>query len=592
MTRWMWLALGLVLAGAQLGCESADGDADGVPDSEDCDALSPLRWRQVAMYPDPDSDGVGEGAPSTLCIGKEPPRPFVFGGGDCAPRDAKRWRTVDGLFRDADGDGVAVGEARSVCLGAELTGYTRTKTADDCDDANTTVWVLHPVYLDADGDGAGEGEQVLRCGGLKPPVGTYASATDCAPSDGSRWRVLTYAHRDEDDDTFTVPQAGELCAGTTLPAGYSLTASTKGQDCDDTFRERWRWLDVYRDMDQDGTGDGPVERRCSGAAPEPGYSATGTDCDPTSGLRWRMLAYAYRDQDLDTFTVPESGELCVGTALPPGYGTVAKGQDCNDLAATVYQLVSLYPDSDGDGVGVGASEAVCMGATRPDGYSSTGTDCAPEDGSRWQTLSYAYRDADLDSFTVSETGSLCTSGTLPPGYTNTAKGSDCNDSNQQVHTALQGYVDVDEDGVGAGTAELLCTNGTLPSGYSTTPTDCAPEDQLRWRLLTSWHVDNDGDGHTVPASGELCAGTTLSPPLFLTASGKDCDESDRTRFTWGVLYPDKDGDGVGAPPSSVLCRGTERPAGFSIYGFDSDDADARVTESAEDAELLERLIAW
>ncbi len=592
MTRWMWLALGLVLAGAQLGCESDDRDADGVSDSEDCDAHSPLRWREVLLYADTDADGVGEGTASTRCIGARPLPPFVREGGDCAPQDAKRWRTVDGLFRDADGDGVAVGEPQSVCLGTVLAGYIGTKTADDCDDTNKTAWVLHAVYRDPDGDGAGEGERVLHCGAQQPPAGTYASATDCAPSDGSRWRMLAYAHRDEDGDNFTVPQAGELCTGTTLPAGYSLTASANGQDCDDTFRERWRWLDVYRDMDLDGTGDGAVERRCSGAAPEPGYSATGTDCDPTTGLRWRMLAYAYRDQDNDSFTVPESGELCVGTALPPGYRTGARGHDCNDLVATVYQLVSLYPDSDGDGVGVGASEAVCMGSTRPEGYSSTGTDCAPEDGSRWQTLGYTYRDADLDGFTVSETGSLCTGGTLLPGYTNTARGSDCNDSTQELHTTLQGYPDTDEDGVGAGTVERLCTHGTLPSGYSTTPTDCAPEDGLRWRLLTSWHVDDDGDGHTVPASGELCAGTTLSPPLFLTASGNDCDESDKTRFTWSVLYRDSDGDGVGAPPSSVPCHGAQRPAGFSIYGFDSDDADARVTESAEDAELVESLIAW
>lgn len=594
MTHWMWLALGLVLAGAQLGCtnESNDRDGDGVPDSEDCDALSRKRWKQVSGYPDSDGDGFGDGAQKMFCIGEQPPPSFALTGGDCAPQDATRWRTVDGLFRDADGDGVASGEARSACVGTELTGYSRTKDTDDCDDVNPKAWVLHPVYLDVDGDGAAEGERVLRCGGQEPPTGTYASATDCAPSDNTRWRLLAYAHRDEDADTFSVPETGEVCAGTTLPAGYSLTASASGEDCDDTFRERWRWLDVYRDMDLDGTGSGTVERRCSGAAPEPGYSATGTDCDPESQLRWRMLAYAHRDRDLDTFTVPESGELCAGTELPPGYATVARGHDCNDSNDTLYQLGSFYPDSDGDGVGVTPAESVCMGSTRPDGYSSTSTDCAPDDRSRWQNLTYAYRDADLDGFTRSEEGALCAGGALPSGYTNTANGSDCNDSNRELYKLLQGYPDVDEDGVGAGAVEYLCTNGTLPSGHVTTRTDCAPEDELRWRLLTSWHVDNDGDGHTVPASGELCAGSTLAPPLFLTASGNDCDESDKTRFTWSVLYADKDGDGVGAPPSSVPCLGLERPAGFSIYGFDSNDADARVTESAEDEEVLEQLIGW
>jgi hypothetical protein len=271
---------------------------------------------------------------------------------------------------------------------------------------------------------------------------------------------------------------------------------------------------------------------------------------------------------------------------------VARGNDCDDSNDTVYQLGSFYPDSDGDGVGVGPSESVCMGSTRPDGYSSSGTDYAPDDLSRWQNRTYAYRDADLDGFTVSEGGTVCAGGTLPPGYTTTANGSDCDDANRALYKTLQGYVDADKDGVGAGDVQFLCTNGTLPSGYVTTRTDCAPTDELRWRLLTSWHVDNDGDGHTVPTSGELCAGSELAPPLFLTASGNDCDDADETRFTWSVLYPDKDGDGVGAPPSSVPCLGTGRPAGFSIYGFDSNDADAQVTESAEDAELLEQLITW
>jgi hypothetical protein len=590
MTRWMWLALGLVLAGAQLGCENDDQDADGVPDSEDCDALSPLRWREVTVYADADADGFGDGAPSTRCIGENMPGAVSLQGGDCAPRDATRWRTVDGLFRDADGDGMTVGESQSVCLGAELTGYTRTQSTDDCDDADAKAWKLHSVYLDPDGDGAGEGERVLRCAGQLPPTGTYALATDCAPSDGSRWRMLDYAHRDEDGDTFTIPEAGKLCSGATLPAGYSLTASPKGQDCDDTFQERWRWLEVYRDRDMDGIGSEPMERRCSGAAPEPGYATTGTDCDPNDNLRWQLLSYAYRDQDHDTFTVREPGELCVGPRLPSGYTTVPKGDDCDDLAPNAYQLVSLYPDADGDGVGAGTSAGMCIGATPPAGHASIGTDCAPDERSRWRTLGYAYRDADLDTFTVSETGTVCSGNALPSGYTNTARGGDCNDSNPELHTTRPGYPDTDKDGVGAGAQEFVCTNGTLPLDYSTTRTDCAPEDSLRWRLLTSWHVDNDEDGHTAPASGELCAGSTLAPPLFLKASGNDCDESDRTRFTWSVLYPDKDGDGVGAPPSSVPCHGAQRPAGFSIFGFDSDDADARVTESAEDEALVEQLI--
>jgi hypothetical protein len=346
---------------------------------------------------------------------------------------------------------------------------------------------------------------------------------------------------------------------------------------------------VYRDTDGDGVGTGPAELRCSGASPEPRYATTGTDCATLDATRWRMLAYAHRDGDGDGATVPEAGQVCSGESLPPGYLTLASGHDCDDTQASRQREWLLFPDTDADGVGAGSRETLCAGTTRPGGYVESGTDCAPDDSTRWQGLTYQYRDADEDTFTVEAGGSLCAGATLPRGYTNAARGNDCNDQDPGVFLSLQGHVDSDADGVGAGAAMTFCTAGTLPPGHVSTGTDCAEEDATRWRLLTYAHVDGDGDTHTTPSAGEVCSGAALSPPFFAQASGNDCDDSDPARFRWRVLYPDADGDGVGKPPRVVPCLGSGLPAGHSVFGFDPDDTDPTKKEPPED-ELLELIL--
>jgi hypothetical protein len=573
----MWLAL--ALASGQLGCDQSEEPTD------DCGGLL-----KRELYVDADRDGFGAGSLMQLCLGTNgTPAGYSTVGGDCAPQDALRWRRVEGLFSDADGDGNTLGEAQSACLGTELTGWSSQKNGEDCDDTSPDRWAWMTVYADGDGDGAGEGAPVQRCAGTVPPPGYFAAATDCAPEDGLRWQLRPYAFRDADGDSASVAEEGMVCSGLALPQGYADTAATL--DCDDTNATRWQLLDVYRDTDGDGLGNGLVERRCSGESPEAGYAFTDTDCAPEDRLRWQQLSYLHRDADADGATVPEAGQVCSGLALPAGYAQVARGSDCDDASPLLLVNWNLFPDSDGDGVGTGSREVMCAGATPPAGYSDLGTDCAPDDRERWQGLTYQYRDADGDGFTVEAGGSLCAGGTLPPGYSNSPQGNDCDDASSTMHQSLLVYGDGDGDTVGAGEAVAFCTDGSVPAGYSRSGSDCAPDDSLRWQVLTYAHVDADWDGHTTPAAGQLCTGSALPPPYFAGASGNDCNDADAARFHWRVLYPDADGDGVGASPRVVPCLGTEMPTGHSIFGFDPDDTDPGRWEPADNSDV-ELILAW
>lgn len=593
MTRWRWLALALALGGVQLGCEepadpNVDSDRDGVVDSEDCDDVSPLAWRRVEAYRDEDKDGYGSGELQWFCAGDDLPSNASATAGDCAATDATRWRSVEGLgyYYDHDRDGVAVNAPATACVGSDLTGYTR-EPGNDCNDGDPTVWQLRPLYRDEDGDGVSGGEPTPQCMGTTPPPGTSeTSAEDCAPLEASRYQMLGYSFRDADRDGATAPEEGTVCAGTTLPSGYALTAGPR-TDCNDTLADRWLLMSEYADRDNDGVGSGPKALHCSGSLPEPGYSRIWGDCAPEDGTRWRMESYGWRDADGDGATVASEGQVCIGLALPQGYSqSPGASSDCDDTDASARITWNLFADTDKDGVGAGSLVTLCAGTTPPTGYSDKATDCAPDNASLWQSLSYQYRDADADTFTVASTGTLCTHGSLPAGYANSPNGDDCDDTRADVYLSRQGWPDEDADGVGAGTASTFCTAGSLPSGYSATSTDCAPGDALRWQNLSFQHVDADGDGRTTPSSGQLCSGTTLPTGYATQATGNDCDDANPALFLWRVLYPDKDGDGVGVPPRVVLCLDDGPvPAGYSIYGFDPDDTDPRTAYPTEDPDL-------
>lgn len=587
-----WLALALASVGLLAGCSSLaepDADGDGRPNSLDCDDNSAQVWRSVVLYADTDGDGFGEGERQRLCVGDPLPRGLVMQGGDCAPGDATRWRSVAEVFRDADGDGATVGGAVTVCVGAELTGYTsRASAVEDCDDTRPQVFRAVTLYRDRDGDGLGAGDAETLCVDERNPTGYAATGTDCAPEDASRWRLLPYSLRDADGDGWTVTLSGQVCAGASLPAGYPSVA--RGEDCDDSAADRWQPRLAYVDMDGDGFGAGPQVFRCMGATMEAGYVSQGEDCAPGDASLWQWFSYGFRDKDLDGATVAEQGVVCGASTLPRGYALWPSGADCDDSDPAVLVSWDVFRDEDGDGVGAGTRESVCAGRSMPEGYSTSGTDCAVTDATRWRMLGYQHRDADADGYTVPDSGSVCGGQALPPGYSTVAQGADCDDTRASVYTGFNAYADTDGDGVGSGSAVAMCTDGSVPANHSRAGTDCAPDDARVWQRLAYAHIDLDGDGYTTPSSGELCVGSALPSGYSTVASGNDCDDANRDLFRWVVLYADQDGDGVGAGLRTVPCLGAELPGGFSQLGYDVKDTDASRIEDPEDEELTELIL--
>jgi hypothetical protein len=152
------------------------------------------------------------------------------------------------------------------------------------------------------------------------------------------------------------------------------------------------------------------------------------------------------------------------------------------------------------------------------------------------------------------------------------------------------YVDADGDGRGgARTVQVESCEGHPPNeGTAWSSDDCDDGDATRWEPRTLYR-DADGDGWG-GAAETVCVGAAALP-LGYVASGSDCDDSDAARFRGFVRYPDADADGVGTSPRDVPCVGEALPggepgAGWSVFGWDPDDADPAVTGPPEDDDPL------
>jgi hypothetical protein len=201
--------------------------------------------------------------------------------------------------------------------------------------------------------------------------------------------------------------------------------------------------------------------------------------------------------------------------------SVAGAADCNDGDATVWRIVSLFPDTDRDGFGAGAAVDICAGSGTPAGYAATSADCAADDPSAHTTVSYAARDADNDTIPVAAAGTICgASATLPAGYFAAAASGaqDCDDHNASIWRRDTYYEDFDRDGVGHGAALSVCVGNTVPAGVATRSTDCDPLDTQRWRMVGTY-IDVDGDGVGSGAMAASCVGT--APPSGSSFLGFD-----------------------------------------------------------------------
>ncbi len=422
----------------------------------------------------------------------------------------------------------------------------------------------------------------------------YPADGDCDDQNPARWILRDYAHRDADGDTRTVPSEGTVCSGTTLPEGY-FTAP-QGTDCDDADPLAFQMVSGYLDADRDGFGDGELLSFCTSGALPTGHVATAGDCAPADATAWRVHTYAFRDEDGDGAVIVSVGTVCAGATLPAGYLLQRPGArplDCDDANAAIFESLGGYVDADGDGFGTGQLITFCTAGALPAGHATTAGDCAPATPTAWTMRSYTHRDVDGDGAAISSPGEVCSGAALPAGYLPQAPAGrplDCDDGDAQIFESMTVYADGDGDGFGAGAAQQVCTDGTSPPGTSILSTDCDDGAAERWMSLTYVAVDQDGDGVTTPAAGARCTAGLLLPPYYASAIGNDCDDGDPTLRRFTVLYRDGDGDGAGASPRQVRCLGASIPGGFSVRGYDEDDADPAVIESEDFEDLLDLVL--
>ncbi|RKH55941.1 hypothetical protein [Corallococcus llansteffanensis] len=440
------------------------------PRAPDCDDQDATASALAQAWVDADADGVGAGEAIAWCPsrGRTPPSGHVLTSGDCAPRDTRFWQPLPFTHRDEDGDGFVVAVEGTVCSGTHLPeGYGTEPLPTDCDDHNPSRTEPVERWWDPDGDGYGDGAPVARCVGPREssPGETFRGG-DCAPGDGTRWQPRTYASRDGDGDGHLSPATGTVCSGFWLPLGYST--AVQDDDCDDGDVARFRTWSVHADTDGDGVGSGPSTALCGAATVPTGYSTQATDCASQDATAWRMLGFTYRDADGDTYTVPQDGALCAGTSLPTGYATrPMSGVDCDDTNATAYRNVNAYADTDGDGTGAGAPTLLCTNGQVPSPWSTTDTDCATEDATRWQDLTASHADHDGDGFTAPiAVQRFCTGKTLPAPYFLEAVGNDCDDADAARFRWRFLYRDQDADGVGATPRQVTCIGPGVLAGWS------------------------------------------------------------------------------------------------------------------------------
>ncbi len=325
-----------------------DADADGVPESEDCDDNNP------DAFPDnPEQcDGVDNDCNGEIDDGV-----------------GTAWYT------DGDGDGFGAAEV----IACEQPEGTSTLDGD-CDDAASSTYpgapeqcdgvdqscdglvdedVLSVWYADSDGDRYGDPSAVLN--ECDPPEGYVDDNTDCDDADASanpggtevcdlidnncdgsidEGVELTF-YRDRDADGYgRETKTEEAC---TAPSGYVDVAGDCNDD-DASLNPETLW---YIDYDADGYGS--TTYTTASCEQPSGYVSDTTDCDDASAASY-----------------PGASEICDGS-----------DNDCNgDVDEDPIDGSTFYTDADGDGYGDPDSPVTACEVTS--GTTSDNTDC--EDG--------------------------------------------------------------------------------------------------------------------------------------------------------------------------------------------------------------------
>jgi hypothetical protein len=221
-------------------------------------------------------------------------------------------------------------------------------------------------------------------------------------------------------------------------------------------------LTWYLDSDADGWYTN-TQLACT--SPGTGWTSTlplggSSDCDDNDPAKSQTFSF-YADTDGDGFG---AGSLISGicaennTTPPAGYST--NNTDCAPTDPAINARFSFYADTDGDGFGAGGLiGGICAqnNSTPPAGYSVNNTDCAPTDNTKWQQATF-FIDQDNDGYD-SGTQLVCYGASAPSPYISTTLGSDCNDNNNLITTAIPAPLTVNTSRCGPGSIVISASTG-------------------------------------------------------------------------------------------------------------------------------------
>ncbi len=513
------------------------------------------------------------------------------GSGGCGAQSGSSGSTSDAEM-DWDGDGYTASDGD--CDTTDASSYPGASEScdgvdNDCDGSTDesgasgeSTW-----YSDSDGDGYGDSTSSLDA--CDQPSGYVSDSSDC-----------------DDAEATTSPAATEICDGVDNDCDGSTDES--GASGESTW---------YSDGDGDGYGDGSSSLD---ACDQPSnYVSDSSDCDDAeastfpgatevcdgvdnncdgsideSGATGELTWYA--DGDGDGFGDASSSiDAC---DQPSSY--VSDSSDCDDAEASTYPGATeicdgVDNDCDGSVDESGASgESTWYADTAGDGFGDATLSLVSCD----QPSGYVSDDSDCDDDAASSY----------PGATEICDGEDNNCDGDIDETGADGegtwYLDTDGDGYGdASTSQVSCDQ---PSGYVAEGSDCddtnlnihpaATEtcdgvdnncdgnvDESGAAGEMSWYLDSDGDGFGDPDTElEAC-----DQPSGYLLDASDCDDTDSSIYpgatdTWydgidsncdGADDYDQDGDGH---------RSDQHPDDEGLLGDDCDDTDASIHPDIED----------
>ena len=216
--------------------------------TSDCNDGDAQAWSNELVRDDADADGYCVNAATTVCAspgaapaGKRPSAQCAATD-DCSDSNAQAFQ-FESVRVDADNDEYCVNPVVGACGGpAWIPPGTRRpgqcKATDDCNDGDSNTMIIGSWVPDTDNDGYCTVPPPSSCVSATPPAGTRAPGSclgfsDCAPSDASKYRIVSL-RTDSDNDGWCSGLAANTCIGAALPAGTRVDTTCSGEDCSDT----------------------------------------------------------------------------------------------------------------------------------------------------------------------------------------------------------------------------------------------------------------------------------------------------------------------------------------------------------------------